>query len=217
MKGIIVSSVRNNPEEIINELREKSGCELIVDFNQEEIKKYSDSINYKGLIGRDRVAAYLGAETLLPKSSKLIIDAGTAITLDIADIDGKYCGGNISLGLYSRMKALSNSTCLLPNIENITMTSDFGNDTASAIMDGAFNGVVGEILYTIKLAKRNYNIEWVVLTGGDSECFFSTVKNAWKNCVFDPDLVGRGLNYHLRKFYFPETHKESLFIPKFCV
>lgn len=213
IKGIIVSSVRTGNEDIIKALRDESGCATIIDFNREEVDKYKDKIKYKGNIGYDRVAAYIGGEALLPNRAKLIVDAGTAITLDIVDKEGNYRGGNISLGLYSRMKALADATSLLPKVKEAFLTSFFGDNTASAIKSGAINGVTGEVLYTIEIAKQAHDIEWVVITGGDSDMFLRTVWNKWEKCFPDEDLVGRGLNYHLRKYYFPEVFLHTKFLP----
>lgn len=210
IKGIIVSSVRKDYTDIIQSLKEESGCDVIIDFNLNEINKISNKIKYKGNVGADRIAAYLGAQAQI-YGPKLIIDAGTAITLDIADNDGNYCGGNISLGLKSRLNALAAATSLLPKVEEFKSFSYFGRDTYSAIEAGARNGVIGEILYTIELAKLEYQIEWVVITGGDAENFLGTVRNKWKRCIPDKFLVGRGLNYHLRKFYFPDVFLHTKF------
>lgn len=210
IKGIIVSSVRKDYKSIINELKEKSRCGVIIDFNGEEIEKYSNKIRYNGKIGSDRIAAYLGAE-VQKEGPKLIIDAGTAITLDVVNKEGDFCGGNISLGLTSRTKALFKATSKLPEVEDIKNISDFGTDTFSAIENGAWNGVMGEILYTIGLAHTKYDIEWVFITGGDSQRFLKTLWMEWKNCVPDPHLVGRGLNYHLRKTYFPDEFSHTKF------
>lgn len=210
IQGIIVSSVRKDYHYILEGLKEKSGCELIVDFNRNEIEKYSDIILYKGNIGADRIAAFLGAQAQI-EGPKLIIDAGTAITLDIVDHKGCFYGGNISLGLQSRLKALASATSMLPRIDNLESSSYFGQDTSAAIQDGAINGVAGELLYTVDLAKQEHGIEWVLLTGGDADTFWSVVSDKWNNCIRDNFLVGRGLNYHLRKYYFPDVFSHTNF------
>lgn len=212
-EGIIVSSVRKDTKDLIKQIREESGCEIVIEFNSEEIKKYKDKIKYKGNIGTDRIAAFVGAESLLPGVPKLIVDSGTAITLDVADGCGNFCGGNISLGLYSRMKTLWAATSLLPDVKDLQETPPFGDSTVTAIQSGAINGVTGEILFSIELAKRDYKIERVVITGGDSGKFIDRIEALYKNCIVDPHLVGRGLNYHLRKYYFSEIFPDTKFIP----
>lgn len=212
IKGVIVSTVRGDSEEFIREIKGKAGCKCVVNFDYSEIENhYADRIFYRGRIGADRVAAFLGAEVLFPHVSKLIIDAGTAITYDITDNVGNFCGGNISLGLYSRMKTLAESTSMLPDVSDLSSNKVFGEDTFSAIQAGAVNGVVGEVKYTIEKAKELYNIQQVVATGGGIG--FLPVYTATDSCLLniDPFLVGRGLNYHFRKFYFPEVFQKTKF------
>lgn len=197
MDAIIVSSVRGDSNHLIDNLRQQFGNRL-TEFNQEEIRKYYPEILYKGDIGADRIAAALGAEVLYPAIPKMVVDLGTAITIDVVDGNGRFCGGNISLGLGSRMKALANATSQLPEVTGVGGEVEFGFDTFTAIECGALNGVVGEILYSYALAEERYGVEMVLLTGGDAPEVESRVmkKLTGESC---PHLVGCGLNYHLRK------------------
>lgn len=201
IEGIIVSSVRKDTEEFIDWLKELSGVEVI-DFNADEVGEYYDLFDYHFPIGADRVAAYLGAQVNFGDLSKLIIDFGTAITIDIAGADGRFYGGNISLGLFSRMKALAQQTDLLPNVNEISEKNAFGLDTASAIGAGALNGVLGEVKYSIELAKKIHDIKVVIFTGGDARrIYFALDKDNDLLMIEDPFLVGRGLDHHLRSHY----------------
>ena len=219
ISGMIVSSVRNDSDKVVEELKERFGGILVVDFNQEEIQEhYRSKIRYEGKIGTDRIAAYLGALTY-SEGPFLIIDAGTAITQDMVDSKGDFYGGNISLGWQTRLDALAKATRQLPEVKEKSDSPKFGHNTLTAIEAGAKNGVAGEILYTIKLAKEDFNIKKVFATGGDIinlQGIIEREMNSHENdsgennpgdcgqCVVDPYLVGRGLNYHLRKYYFHE-------------
>lgn len=150
---------------------------------------------YRGNIGSDRAAACLGALSLFEGISLLVIDAGTAITLDVVDSSGKFRGGNISLGISGRLQALHENTSQLPLVRKEGEASPFGLSTETAIRDGAINGVVGEVLFTASEAKRMYGVEKVVLTGGDGEFLLPFLRKNNIDCHFDPWLVGRGLNY----------------------
>lgn len=197
--GCIVSSVRGDESEALEKLREL-GCSPVVSFNQEEIKKYSDRIHYSLPIGADRVAAYLGAEVLMPSTGKLVIDMGTAMTIDVVSDKGEFLGGNISIGYVSRLKALHKSTSRLPQIPGSTTSRHaFGENTSEAIIDGAVNGMVGEIKYCAEKAKKAYGIEKLLLTGGDAERFVPMLEAEGMDVAYDPHLVGRGLDFHLRK------------------
>ena len=198
VKGVAISTVKRDSEEFISALKKNSKCPVIV-FDEEEIRKYYDLSHYQGHLGPDRMAAFLGAERLDGKSPKMIVDLGTAMTIDIAD-NGLFYGGNISLGLYTRLKALASSTSMLPELTELENYRLFGTDTVSAIESGAMNGILGEILYSAECAKSKIGIELTYLTGGDSEEVYIKIKNQLK-CFYDPHLVGRGLDYHIRKFY----------------
>ena len=55
-------------------------------------------VSYKtpSTLGKDRLAAVVGASYAKPGHDLLVIDAGTAITYDLVDSTGVYLGGNIS-------------------------------------------------------------------------------------------------------------------------
>ena len=59
----------------------------------------------KDTLGYDRIADAVGAFSLFPGNNVLIIDAGTAITIDLLTSKGEFYGGNISPGLDLRFKS----------------------------------------------------------------------------------------------------------------
>lgn len=203
LKGIVISSVRRESDKLIERIKQQTNC-LIVDFNEAEYRKYYDLECYKGHLGADRVAAYLGAETLAPDRAKLIVDAGTAITLDVVDKHGKFRGGNITLGYQGRLKALAEATSLLPKVDGNGDTECFGTSTVSAITCGVRNAVLGEVIYSFRLARDLYEADCLVITGGDSKRI-RPLKDEDIYVLEDPYLVGRGLDFHLRKNYLSDS------------
>lgn len=197
IKGIIISSVRKDSSEFIDSLRARFRDTIVV-FDNPEIRKYY-SLNYEGEVGPDRFAAFLGAKVFFGNKPMMIVDIGTAITIDIAD-KGEFYGGNISLGIQGRLKALSESTGKLPLINKLESVTGFGHDTASAIMNGVKNGVRGEIYYSARLAKQKYDIKVVMVTGGGCREIYPVVPQDIRD-MEDKYLVGRGLDYHLRTQY----------------
>lgn len=196
-KGII-STVRGDGEEIKEKIETIAGISPIV-FNQNEIKKLKNRIFYRQPIGTDRIAAYMGAETLYPGIAKMVVDVGTALTLDVIDRNGDFCGGDISLGLKSRLKALHLATAELPDVEVEGLNDVFGKDTVTAILSGAINGITGEILFAIERAKKKYGIDCVLLTGGDGELFSRLLKDRGVGCEYVTNLVNMGLDTYLRQ------------------
>lgn len=142
-------------------------------------------------LGADRLAAVVGAFTLLPHKDALVIDAGTCITYDYIDADGNYRGGNISPGLYMRLKALHQFTDKLPEVSPQGDTPFWGESTETAIRAGVIQGIKLEIEGYIRLMQEKKPQLFVFLTGGDNFSFDIKIKNT----IFaDKFLVLKGLN-----------------------
>jgi type III pantothenate kinase len=80
-------------------------------------KRFFHPFHSKETLGFDRLAAAVGAHTTFPDSNVLIIDAGTAITIDMVTAKGEFLGGNISPGLEMRFKALNTFTKKCPSLK----------------------------------------------------------------------------------------------------
>ena len=138
-------------------------------------------------LGKDRLAAVVGAAGLKPDTDLLVIDAGTAITYDFIDASGVYHGGNIAPGLELRLKSLHENTQKLPWVDIQGEIDFLGNDTPSAMQSGALYGVVFEIDGYIERLMLKYPKLSVFLTGGSSNYFENKLKYrifANKNLVF---------------------------------
>ncbi len=145
----------------------------------------------KDTLGRDRIAAVVGAYDLYPKNNILIIDAGTAITYDILNDKKQYLGGNISPGIDMRFKALNQFTGKLPLVKQKEYSKLFGTSTENAIRAGVQNGVVFEVDKTIDTFKEFYNNLKVIITGGNAEFFEKKLKNSF---FVHFNLIAMGLN-----------------------
>lgn len=186
-KGII-SSVGTIDKELVTFLKE----ELPVFIELDEHTPFPISIAYKTphTLGKDRVAAVIGAYSMQKGKNLLVIDVGTAITYDFIDANGIYHGGNISPGMTSRFKALHQFTKQLPLIDENGDIPEFGYNTETAIRTGVVDGIVREIDSYILEYKKKYKV-LTFLTGGHSFFF----DNKLKNSIFaDGNLVLKGLN-----------------------
>jgi len=145
-------------------------------------------------LGKDRIAAAAGAYAAYPDTHVLIIDMGTAITLDILTSKGEYIGGNISPGLMMRFRALHAFTSHLPMLEKDEFSADPGTDTRSAIVSGVQKGILYEIKGYIEHFSLLYPDLKAILTGGDADFFADKLK---KPIFVVPNLVLSGLNFIL--------------------
>ncbi len=142
-------------------------------------------------LGKDRLAAAVGATVIFPGSSCLVIDAGTAITYDYIKDGREYMGGNISPGIDIRFKSLHDFTSRLPLITEPQTTDTFGLSTIEALSNGVITGIIHEIEgYISRFEKKNVNSN-IILTGGSSIYLSKKLKNT----IFaEPNLVTIGLN-----------------------
>ncbi len=149
-------------------------------------------------LGKDRVAAVVGAYRLYPAKSSLVVDAGTCITYDIIDSEGTYHGGNISPGMGMRLRAMHQFTARLPLVaRDFSRFELVGNTTASAILNGAQTAAVLEVEGFIRHYRRHFDRINVVLTGGDADYFANHLKT---KIFVHPNLVLVGLNEILNTY-----------------
>jgi type III pantothenate kinase len=155
-------------------------------------------------LGKDRLAAAVGASFLQPGKDLLVIDAGTAITYELISAAGVYLGGNISPGLTTRFKALNHFTGRLPLVqEDDGEIPLVGYSTLTAIQAGVVRGITYEMDGYIDDLRREYPDLLVFLTGGHSFYF----ERRLKNTIFaDINLVLTGLN---RILEYNVENKES--------
>ena len=189
IERIIVSTVIDLTQEQKNEFQ-AVGCPVIW-FSNETPTPLKIEYTTPHTLGSDRIAAAVGAWCGQPGKNMLVIDAGSAITIDFVDREGRYKGGNISPGIKMRLKALHEYTGRLPLIDKEGDTPAFGNNTETAIRSGVISGICHEIDGYINEIREKYGDVLIFLTGGDEK----TLKNRIKNRIFaDKYLVAKGLN-----------------------
>ena len=185
----ILSSVVEDNEEIITELRQKA--RYFIELTHNTALPVKNLYETPETLGKDRIAAVVGAAFLKPNSDILVIDAGTAITYDLINSEKEYLGGNIAPGLSMRLRAMHEFTSKLPLVEMKDDIPFLGTNTQSAILGGAFHGIIMEMNGYINSLKIKYPQLSTFLTGGSTFYF----DNKLKNTIFaEKNLVLIGLN-----------------------
>ncbi len=185
----ILSSTQGCSEELRIALQ--NNFEIFIELNEDTPLPVQNCYQTKETLGRDRIAAAVGAFDLYPGTNCLIIDAGTAITYDIINDKKQYLGGNISPGIDMRFKALHRFTAKLPLVESEELNKLYGTTTEEAIRAGVQNGVVFEVDGAIEVFKEFYRNLNVIITGGDVEFFDKKLKNSF---FVHFNLIALGLN-----------------------
>jgi type III pantothenate kinase len=185
----IISTTKACSTELKKALR--SAFKQFIELNATTPLPIENLYKTKQTLGKDRIAAAVGAFDLYPEHNCLIIDAGTAITYDIVTNKKQYLGGNISPGIEMRFKALNHFTDKLPLIEQGNFNKLFGTTTEEAIRAGVQNGVVFEVDRAIDSFKEFYKNLKVIITGGNTEFFDKKLKNSF---FVHFNLIALGLN-----------------------
>ncbi len=102
----------------------------------------------------------------------LVLDFGTATTVDAISSKGEYLGGAISPGIGISVEALTSRTAKLPRIKMAPPKAAIGRNTLQAMRSGIYHGTLGAIhelvaCLSAELAKRERGrTPRVIATGG---------------------------------------------------
>lgn len=143
-------------------------------------------------LGADRVANAIAAAHLHPNRNLVVVDFGTATTIDVVTAAREHLGGVILPGLRIQMEALERNTARLPNVEIVAGIDLIGRSTIECIQSGLYFGnraAVSGLTQQIRARVFGGEPSVVVATGGFSRLFEG-------DPLFDavvPDLVLVGL------------------------
>lgn len=146
---------------------------------------YADPSQY----GADRWAALLGAHSLYD-DPVCIIDAGTAVTVDLLDAEGGHQGGRILPGLQMMREALLKGTAGIYQTDG--NPAAFANNTADAVSSGTLRMLQAALIEICSSAGQCLgNNMIIIITGGMSEQIMSLP--GMPEMLHEPDLVMKGL------------------------
>jgi len=148
-------------------------------------------------VGADRLCNAIGCIENYGTPA-IVIDFGTATTLDVISRDKEYVGGLIAPGIETASQFLHKLAAKLPRVELMFPESVIGRTTEKSIQSGIMNGTVVMIdgLVTMVKAEMNEDAQ-VIATGGLAHL----IKEKSKTInVIDPYLTLTGLMniYYLR-------------------
>jgi type III pantothenate kinase len=142
-------------------------------------------------VGQDRLACAYAAKELYGCPT-IVIDFGTALTIDIVSAKGVYQGGMIVPGISLSLKALTLHTALLPEVNFELPRTLIGRNTKESILSGMFHGYIALIEGVVKKLKKQISAKpVVVLTGGYGKLMCPFLRPSIDK--FDPHLIFKGL------------------------
>jgi type III pantothenate kinase len=149
-------------------------------------------------VGVDRLAAATAAAFLKRQGrAAIVVDCGTAATVNLISADGVFLGGAILPGPALMARALADGTSRLPELDAVdgaALPAMPGRSTADAITAGIGLGFRGAIVRLVDAARAALGPEAgrdadCILTGGFAACLASELPAA----IHVPDLVLAGI------------------------
>lgn len=117
-------------------------------------------------LGADRIVNAVAAYAKWPQGA-IVVDFGTATTLDVITARGEYAGGIITPGLLISANALYRATAKLPRVEIARPKSVIGTNTVASIQSGLVFGYAGMIDALVNRIRAEVTYQpKVIATGG---------------------------------------------------
>jgi len=150
--------------------------------------------------GVDRILNVAAAYEQMGKAC-VVVDARSAITIDVCNDSGEFLGGAIAAGARMMLTSLHEKTAKLPAVELSVPHGAFGRNTQQAMLQGVYHGIRG----MVKELVENYATalgHWpdLIATGGDAHTLF----DGWELVhAVAPDLTLYGIalayvNHHIK-------------------
>ncbi|MFN2349415.1 MAG: type III pantothenate kinase [Thioalkalivibrio sp.] len=144
------------------------------------------------LLGADRYGAMVAAHRLFD-GPVLVVDCGTAVTVDALAAGGRHMGGLILPGLWLMRNALDAGTAAVQQVKGDVAHCLLADNTAQAVAGGtllglasAVDGLCDRVTETLGVTPHR------LLCGGDAAELMSWLKGPYQHC---PWLVLQGLDY----------------------
>ncbi|WOD08774.1 type III pantothenate kinase [Marinomonas sp. GJ51-6] len=186
--AVYFASVRSKDESIVEVEKVKeafSNCAWLELSSESQACGVTNAYFEPVRLGVDRWLGVIAAHHLY-KGDVVIVDAGTAIKVDLVSRDGKHLGGYIVPGLSMMEKALlSNTARIRYSASEVVAGEGLPNSTARAVTEGCHEMALGflERIY------RNYSDSQWVVTGGDGRTLLDLLKIPLDS---QPNLVALG-------------------------
>ncbi len=129
-------------------------------------------------LGVDRFLAMLGARSRYPSEALLVVDAGTALTIDLLAADGQHRGGSIAPGLRLMRHCLGSGTATLGTrtLPPTVAIEQLGATTANAIECGILGAACGAV--ALRMDQHSTLRPRLLITGGDAPALVACFSKA---------------------------------------
>ncbi len=191
--GAVISSVRAPVSDIVVRELETMTSKRPLLVNVSTPMGIAIRYETKETLGVDRLICAAAAYHLYRKEGRavVVIDMGTATTIDYVTEDGVFLGGMIAPGLKSSYLGLLTAAPQLPVLDDLLVHDIIGSSTEECIRSGLTMGHAAMIRGVVEMmAQAKGTLPVVVLTGGLSRIVRQILPRGY---IVDEDLILKGL------------------------
>lgn len=167
-------------------VQQRFGCEAQFARSSPQWRGLRNAYREPQRLGIDRWLAMIAAWHRHPGAA-CVVDAGTALTVDVIAADGAHQGGLIAAGLQTQQAAVLGATRFAFREQHAGQTARLGQDTESCVRQGALLACLGAIDRAAATAEAGAR---QLITGGDAERLLPQLGERWQH---RPLLVLEGL------------------------
>lgn len=193
LNGVIVGSNQRGVDQVVSDWPDRLPKPVVV--RDSESFPVDIQVDEPRRVGLDRLLNAVAADAVRDSDKEVIIvDCGTATTVDLVSSSGSFCGGAILPGFTLCARALNQYTEVLPLISmnelfDLPPSEDchpsLGSNTTAAIMSGVFWGQIGAVRELIERLSHHRESPLggstdpkVLLTGGGARLLVPYFANA---------------------------------------
>lgn len=181
----VVPSLKSVFDKILNNFNFNP---VFVEYSSTDIPVFYDNPSELGV---DRIVNVVAVIELYTTPC-IVVDFGTATTIDVVSAKGEFIGGVIAPGIGAAAETLWTKTEKLPQVEINKPKKVIGRNTTDCMQSGIFYGFIGQIDEIIERITKELGYETnVIATGG-----LSTIVGPYSKYIkqIDEFLTLKGLN-----------------------
>ncbi len=169
--SVVISSVNNSAAAAIeHKITAAVGRNIVLRLGRDLPIPLKHTLDDDTTLGHDRAVNAIAAFEFA-KQACIVVDVGTAVTVDFVDGEGVFHGGVIFPGLNMMLRALHQQTASLPAVRfapSDPQRGQLGKDTPHAMVLGALAAVRGGVRAQAEAAALFYGAyPQIIATGGD--------------------------------------------------
>lgn len=194
---VYVVSVNKEINLILEEILKIVLKKIIPKFLQKRsFRNFKTKYKKPSTLGLDRFYNCLGGNFLHPKSNLIIVDMGTATTIDVVNKKLFHLGGIIIPGALTAHSALIKNTSMIKEEEVVLSSKLIGESTIECLSSGFINGQAKMIDGLVQEVISSSRVKFkVLITGGLSNIFL----DSFENYEYQSSLVLNGILNYINK------------------